>query len=321
MSKQKKTVNKKQKHETFSLLKNGLDFIVSGLEAATHEDGKNTKYAVLHVWSGILLILKERIRQEHWSLLFSDQNKASMPAFSSGDFQGVNYEPIIKILKNICSVQLTQDSIDKLDKLRRARNKVEHFTFELSPDAFKSIVAAALEFIIEFIDEQLDSSTFDKEEKELLIKLTGLSNDFEIYVNKRIITVKRSLAKYCGIIVPCTVCGRRTAIRKNDVYKCKFCLEISGDFSQIANSYVEDVLEISSFLAYKDGGEFPVYICFDCGEESLVPEDKDHTFYICIACEERYSSDEVQSCSSCGDFSPNDDLGICYNCLQNKLID
>ena len=50
----------------FNLLENGLDFISSALKqiSDTQHSSQNIKYALLHIWSGILLILKEKIAQE-----------------------------------------------------------------------------------------------------------------------------------------------------------------------------------------------------------------------------------------------------------------
>jgi hypothetical protein len=58
-----------------NLLENGLDFIREGVEAlygeATTERAPNShKYALLHIFSGTLLVLKERLRRAHLSLIF-----------------------------------------------------------------------------------------------------------------------------------------------------------------------------------------------------------------------------------------------------------
>ena len=49
----------------FDLLENGLDFIASGLDHIARGATKtDLKYGVLHLASGIELVLKERLRQE-----------------------------------------------------------------------------------------------------------------------------------------------------------------------------------------------------------------------------------------------------------------
>src|SRR5436189_30259 len=60
-------------HLKLDLLENGIDFIRSGIEnhfGQDESDSSARKYAVLHLFSGVLLILKERLRREHPSLIF-----------------------------------------------------------------------------------------------------------------------------------------------------------------------------------------------------------------------------------------------------------
>jgi hypothetical protein len=73
----------------YTLLENGLDFVHSclgHLNAAQEakEVGaqkRHLKYALIHLCSGIELVLKERLRQEDWKLVFADclQTKIGPP--------------------------------------------------------------------------------------------------------------------------------------------------------------------------------------------------------------------------------------------------
>src|SRR2546426_9855541 len=55
----------------FTLLENGLDFVWSAVEHLSVATSKRElKYALLHLVSGIELILKERLRREDWKPLF-----------------------------------------------------------------------------------------------------------------------------------------------------------------------------------------------------------------------------------------------------------
>ena len=58
---------------SFSLLENGLDFVLSAVEHLGGNPSKRElKYAVLHLYSGAVLILKERLLREDWKLLFAN---------------------------------------------------------------------------------------------------------------------------------------------------------------------------------------------------------------------------------------------------------
>jgi hypothetical protein len=66
-----------EKRVEYALLENGLDFVLSALEhVGSKPDRRQLKYAVLHLYAGVALVLKERLRQEDWRLLFEKQEKA-----------------------------------------------------------------------------------------------------------------------------------------------------------------------------------------------------------------------------------------------------
>src|SRR5262245_54467915 len=56
-----------------NLLENGIDFMQSGIETyfpVDSPDWRAHKYAILHLWSGTLLILKERLRRVDPELVY-----------------------------------------------------------------------------------------------------------------------------------------------------------------------------------------------------------------------------------------------------------
>jgi len=76
---------KYQENVEFTLLGNGLDFIWSALEHLSGNPGKRElKYAVLHLCSGIELVLKERLQREHWSLIFEKLDSANQKDYEAG---------------------------------------------------------------------------------------------------------------------------------------------------------------------------------------------------------------------------------------------
>jgi hypothetical protein len=72
---------------SFSLLENGLDFALSAVEHLGGTPSKrDLKYAVLHLYSGTVLVLKERLRRESWKLIFANPKKADEETFKEGNF-------------------------------------------------------------------------------------------------------------------------------------------------------------------------------------------------------------------------------------------
>ncbi len=90
----------KPKPVKYELFENGLDFILSGLEHLSTKplNKRAYKFGVLHLAAGIELILKERLRREHWSLLFENVDKANAAALASG----VVFRPRCKGKKRVC---------------------------------------------------------------------------------------------------------------------------------------------------------------------------------------------------------------------------
>ena len=61
-----------------NLLANGLDFILGAAERAAIGAPRDLKYAMLNLVDGVELLVKARLEQEHWTLLF-DQVGQSKP--------------------------------------------------------------------------------------------------------------------------------------------------------------------------------------------------------------------------------------------------
>jgi len=182
------------KKDNLSLLENGLEFIISGIDNFNNIenedivfrlkgnkrldshyekkfDDKRIKYSVLHLFAGIELVLKERLRREHWSLIFEKTDKANKLSLDKGDFVSVNFNGIKERLINI--INITFDFED-INKLRIERNKIQHYKFTLNKMENSQLIIKAVFSIISFITNFLEPSKFNKKEKELYIKILSL---------------------------------------------------------------------------------------------------------------------------------------------------
>jgi hypothetical protein len=64
--------------------KNYVDRAIKDINTGIEEnDILQFKYAVIHIFAAIELLMKERLRIDHWSLLFDDVNKASLGKLTS----------------------------------------------------------------------------------------------------------------------------------------------------------------------------------------------------------------------------------------------
>lgn len=327
----------------YSMLENGLDFIISGishLQMAEQEDAekniqdKELKYALLHLSSGIELVFKSRLNIEHWTYIFDDMNKASKKSYEDGSLKTVDSNTAIDRLEKMCGYSFSEKQKVHLKKLRDARNRFEHGVINNHPKAIESIINKAVEVIVDFLgknyEEFIIPSNFslsevnegltDKEKeyyKELTIAIKGLKSHHDDAVKlafSRAMSI--TLEEY---LIECPECGEKLLRHADGDTKCEcYYCGYSDESEDVAKKYIEDVLHISEYEVGHHGGEFPLYLCPDCGCESMV---KTSNSYFCFNCGMKYKLDELRNCISCGRlFYPIEDEFDCRDCIE-RLYD
>ena len=87
-----------------------MDYLLSVVgHLAGEPEPRDLKYAVLHLQAAAEVLLKSRLLQEHWSLVFKDPGRSSAKQFQSGDFDSCG----------------TAETIDRLRRHRRCRGQRE----------------------------------------------------------------------------------------------------------------------------------------------------------------------------------------------------
>ena len=281
-----------------NLLDNALDFLLSAAEAVRRDEGHRTlKDAVLHLGNGIELLLKARLAREHWSLIFSDINKASYDELAKAEFASVDYPTALKRLEQIVGVSIDESIGSHIVNLRKLRNRLTHFTATLDPAQAKSLVAKSMNFCVEFC-EQEDMVTGDAEGKirEIHMNLT----DLQEFVDDRMANILEGWED--ALIWECPECWQEALVIDGGQVDCKFCLrkadpkELADDNSD--SNVVED--------------------CPECGEEAsfaLVLFNNEEGRWICFSCGQ--SGEEYEHCMRCNrmaSFPDRDDVKICNSC-------
>lgn len=88
-----------------------------------------------------------------------------------------------------------------------------------------------------------------------------------------------------------------------------------------AKAYVENELGINEYRYVKEGGEFPVYECPNCGGEQLV-YDTDKGKFHCFACDVNYTDEDLAFCERCGSLMKrNDEFPVCQDCIDDMTKD
>jgi hypothetical protein len=136
-----------------------LDFIREGVEALYGEHHSPPphayKYALLHVFSGTLLVLKERLRRAHPSLIFKDVARSGAPEAKTVDF-----DEALNRLEGAAGVKLEANERVMLRAVQTKRNALEHFEANLHLAEVNELVGKLVEFLERFLHEQLQESLF-----------------------------------------------------------------------------------------------------------------------------------------------------------------
>lgn len=138
----------------FSLLENALDSIEQAVELLAWEGGAESnsrlKQAILLTGHAVELLLKERLRRIHPSLIWEDVEK-----YPRVDARTVGVDRALIRLAQIGGIVLAPSDVNVVRSLRHTRNAIEHFVWRTSRSEANQIVGNGLSFAIDFAKEQL----------------------------------------------------------------------------------------------------------------------------------------------------------------------
>lgn len=210
----------------FSLLENGLDFITEAIQSINAKSNhKRLKYSIIHLCAGMELIFKEVLIKKDWQLIFYEPSKASELLLQTGDFVSATFNQAIDRLVSNCHVKINQDDKKALLDLRMKRNRIEHFIIDESVNAIKSLCSNVLNFLITFIDQNIDLNKVSTTSKTFIDNLRKELPKFSAFVterNQRINSkIEHKIAKGLTII-KCPRCFQKALLVDEDL-KCLFC--------------------------------------------------------------------------------------------------
>jgi hypothetical protein len=138
----------------FSLVENALDSIERAVELLAWEggagDNSRLKQAILLTAHAAELLLKERLRRIHPSLMWEDVDK-----YPSIDARTVGIDKAISRLRQIGAIEIPPADATIVRALRNTRNVIEHFRWQTTRSEANQIVAQGLSFAIQFARSQL----------------------------------------------------------------------------------------------------------------------------------------------------------------------
>lgn len=169
------------------MIDNGLDFILKSFDDL---ENNALKYTALHLYSGILLILKERLYQFDEKLIFENPSRFNKNSLKNGNFQSVKVDILLDRLEE-SNIILPKDFKNELEWLRSERNKMEHFQINIRVDALKSHIVNILIHFVPFIKNELVYNYYLDENNEKLQLITDYLHQYEQYVKAKL----KSIAK------------------------------------------------------------------------------------------------------------------------------
>jgi hypothetical protein len=120
------------KDEMFdAVVKNAIDFVDASLDNLA----KRPKNGIVDFYTAIELFLKARLMAEHWTLIVSKSESASLSSFSVGDFHSVYLEDAAKRLKDIVGEAIEELALNNFKTLAEHRNQIVHFAHTDYADA------------------------------------------------------------------------------------------------------------------------------------------------------------------------------------------
>lgn len=144
----------KQPDISFELVENAVDSVSHAIELMAWKDieneGSRYKQAILSVAHGVELLLKERLRRVHPSLVW--ENVDHYPKL---DARTVGVDKAIHRLYTIGAVQMAESDVTLVRSLRNTRNAIEHFAWKTTRQEASAIIGRALSFAVDFAQREL----------------------------------------------------------------------------------------------------------------------------------------------------------------------
>lgn len=115
-------------------------------------DDLSLKHIILNLANCLELLIKYRLEQEHWTLIFSDTNKAKYSNYLEGDFMSVDIKEGICRLKNICDVKYL---FVACTRIYQYRNRLMHYTLNSTFEQIIKDVVEAMGEVAEFVEIEI----------------------------------------------------------------------------------------------------------------------------------------------------------------------
>jgi len=230
----------------FTLLENAADSLKHAIEHIDPVHAMNVgnwKRAILDLSHVVELMFKERLKQVHPSLMWSNVDKyPSNRAFTVSSEQAFNR------LKKIIGVEFTEREEEFIEKLRIKRNEIEHFEFNISDDEARMVIGHILSFILHFAKRELD---LEWQEEHLDHSKWNILKGYTEFYEQQLEKIEKQIKEEELEVITCPSCHHETFGLESE--KCLLC----GHEEEVLECLNCDEPYLYSDVEYEDSGLCP----------------------------------------------------------------
>lgn len=321
---------------SWAVVENGLDFLERAVEEMAAIPA-NHKYAAIHLFGAVEVLIKARLIREHWTLACLRADGATLAGFKNGDLPTVDGMQGLKRLESSAGLSITKQQTANVDAVRRLRNRVAHFAVVgIDPKAIRVELARGLDFLVWFLEKHILPGAPDDEADLIngaLKEISVVLGQIKAFVAERLATLKSEIDA-ADMLLQCPQCAQATLMLTDEYPKCLFCWWCPDDHEAAADEYVNGSLGLSSYSAIKDGSDWPIWNCPECEMSTMVEgidvlkdggintSDPHDTYvspdFLCFNCGFHCSYHDLEKCVYCGTWTMSFD-GPCSDCFESMI--
>ncbi|CAC36670.1 hypothetical protein PV411_38275 [Streptomyces sp. NRRL_B-16638] len=320
---------------SYTPVSNGMDYLVSVFQHLTEGEkppgARDLKYTVLHLQAATEVLLKARLAQEHFSLIFQNPAEATYATWESGKFKSCGTLDAFDRLRDIARLDFDVNDRKRIKEPGESRNALQHYGLTYSAYAIESRAARVLDFLITFIHQHLipgldpaEAQGVENDMDSFRLQLKGI----ETLVRQRMNNLRSDLAKVADVTVKCPDCDQWALVAydgRDEGPSCLFCHQVwPNDPGSAAANYAWIVLGLDEHSTFQDGGDPPVVGCPECGVGALVTEavtaaSQPGVTPLCFSCGTVFQKliDCEGGCGTVLDIAPDgESIPMCSNCIE-----
>lgn len=208
------------------------------------------KYAILDIVHSIELLFKEKLKRVHPSFMWRNVDK-----YPNKEAYTVTLDDAKQRLMRIAGVTFTEKHLDNIESIKKLRNEIEHYEFEIDETSAKTHIGRMLSFIFWFSNKHLDLEWESEFKREgTWSALIDIYQFFEDHVE----VVEHRMNKEDRYVEECPECGACTYDMDADECELCSCDGLLFECQQCGGRFFEyqmsaDIEEMCGNCEYEDG--------------------------------------------------------------------